>query len=692
MSAYHCTNTANSPSDGVIREGRQLILDDLRSTPLSMGNTVAIDYAFPEKFVDSLSRQEVFNKHLFRPNTYLHKWWARRCGTTFRTILKHFAPDAERRSYYAPGGLDGKIVLDPMMGGGTTLHEAIRLGANVIGADIDPIPVIQARASLSPAELTDLRAAFDQFFADLRHNLGNYFETECPTCAATTSIQYSLYGIRKRCACREVVQVEQYILRQDDHQTIRINPHNRDISDGPSDPFDSHVRRSLIAKSDKQCEICGQKYDELLEVPFYARYEPVAVVAFCEAHGTFYSVPSQLDLARIRQADALRKGLDFGPPEDFVVSDGPKSGDLLRHNVKSYLDVFSSRQLLYMHHAIQQIRDYTGIERLNLGLLVSTSLEFNSMLCGYKGWYKRRPGAIRHTFALHAYSFQYTALENNPVNPRKSSGNLLQLFYDRIERGRKWAALPIERRFPESGKREMVKIHGETDGGIEVFHQADLTKGRSRFQLIQGDSQSMPLENDSVDIVVTDPPYYDSVQYGNLAEFFRVWLSRLLPEAAKWTYNETGSAVAVKATESNSNFMTVLGGIFNECQRVLKPEAGRMVFTFHHWDPGAWAELTVALKDAGFKLVNVYVVYSEHPISVHIRNLNAITHDCILVLAPEGSDSIPTWMPAVNIDTDDSERFCRQCGAALGWMLGAELTQAEIRSTWQSLIRGHSNG
>ena len=692
MSTYHRANTANSSSDGVIREGRQLILDDLRSTPLSMGNTVAIDYAFPEKFVDSLSRQEVFNKHLFRPNTYLHKWWARRCGTTFRTILKHFAPDAERRSYYAPGGLDGKIVLDPMMGGGTTLHEAIRLGANVIGADIDPIPVIQARASLSPAELTDLRAAFDQFFADLRRSLGNYFETECPTCATTTSIQYSLYGIRKRCLCRDVVQVEQYILRQDDHRTIRINPHNRDISDGPSDPFDSNVRRSLIAKSDKQCEICGQKYGELLDVPFYARYEPVAVVAFCEAHGTFYRTPSQLDLERIRQADALRKGLDFGLPEDFAVSNGPKSGDLLRHNIKSYLDVFSSRQLLYMHHAIQQIRDYTGIERLNLGLLVSTSLEFNSMLCGYKGWYKRRPGAIRHTFALHAYSFQYTALENNPVSPRKSSGNLLQLFYDRIERGRKWAALPIERRFPESGRREMVKIHGETDGGTEVSHQADLTEGRSRFQLIQGDSQSMPLENDSVDIVVTDPPYYDSVQYGNLAEFFRVWLSRLLPDAAKWTYNETGSAVAVKATESNSNFMTVLGGIFNECQRVLKPEAGRMVFTFHHWDPGAWTELTVALKDAGFKLMNVYVVYSEHPISVHIRNLNAITHDCILVLAPDGSDTIPTWMPVANIDTDDSEKFCRQCGSALGWMLGAELTQAEIRSTWQSLIRGHSNG
>ena len=84
----------------------------------------------------------------FRPNTYLHKWWARRCGTTFRTILKQFAPQDALTDYYdPPAALAGKVILDPMMGGGTTLHEAIRLGANVIGADIDPIPIIQTRAS-----------------------------------------------------------------------------------------------------------------------------------------------------------------------------------------------------------------------------------------------------------------------------------------------------------------------------------------------------------------------------------------------------------------------------------------------------------------------------------------------------------------------------------------------------------------
>ena len=673
-----------------IRDGRQLALDELSRSPQTE-YSVRIDYDFPEQFVDNLSRQEVFNKHLFRPNTYLHKWWARRCGSTFRAVLKQFAPQAERSDYYTPGGLEGKTVLDPMMGGGTTLHEAIRLGANVVGADIDPIPVIQARASLTQAELTDLRAAFRRFLADLYGRLGHYFQTECPTCDQTTNIQYSLYGMRKKCACRNVVQVDRYDLRHDGDRKIIINPYNWEISESQDVKIDTDEAPNLITKADKQCQGCGQQYVELVELPFYSRYTPIAIVAVCEAHGIFFRSPSESDRARIKQADNERSKLDFGPLEHFRVNDGPKSSDLLRHNIRSYLDVFSSRQLLYLHSAILQLHDYTGIEKLTLGTLVSTSLEFNSMLCGYKGWYKRRPGAIRHVFALHAYSFQYTALENNPVNPQKSSGNLQLLFHDRIERGRKWAVAPVERRIDETGKSELVRIPGEADDGVEVFNQADLTCGQRRFWLIQGDSQSLPIDSNSIDMIVTDPPYYDSVQYGNLASFFRVWLERLLPDEAKWSYDESRSAVAIKATDGTSNFMTTLSGIFAECKRVLKRHTGRMVFTFHHWDPGAWAELTIALKNAGFRLMNAYVVYSEHPISVHIRNLNSIRHDSVLVLAHDGNGALAPWTPLVDIDTANSETFCRQCGATLGWLLDSDLSQPEIRAIWEKLIRGNSN-
>lgn len=166
--------SSSKKSGGVVRDAYQLTLDELMR-PRQTEHSLSIDRAFPEEFVSDLSRQEMFNKHLFRPNTYLHKWWARRCGSTFRTILKQFAANRECRDYYAPGGLEGLTVLDPMMGGGTTLHEAIRLGANVIGADIDPIPIVQARASLTQVELTGLRAAFNGFVSSTKNCLTCHF-------------------------------------------------------------------------------------------------------------------------------------------------------------------------------------------------------------------------------------------------------------------------------------------------------------------------------------------------------------------------------------------------------------------------------------------------------------------------------------------------------------------------------------
>jgi adenine-specific DNA methylase len=211
---------------------------------------------------------------------------------------------------------------------------------------------------------------------------------------------------------------------------------------------------------------------------------------------------------------------------------------------------------------------------------------------------------------------------------------------------------------------------------------------RQAFWLIHGDSRQLPIDDRSVDLIVTDPPYYDNVQYSDLAAFFRVWLARLLPDEMDWTYDETQSAVAIKSENGDTGFLSVISGIFQECGRVLKRQTGRLVFTFHHWDPNAWAELTIGLKQAGFRLLNVYAVSSEHPISVHINNLNSIKHDAILVLALDGDTPIHPWRSLKTIDTSDSETFCRQCGSTLGWLLASDFAPADIRRAWKILIQG----
>ncbi len=650
-------------------------------------NVYPIDNQFPEAFANALSRREVYNKHLFRPNTYLHKWWARRCGTTFRTILKQLVTHPARNDYYAPGGLEGKIILDPMMGGGTTLHEAIRMGASVIGVDVDPIPILQARATLSRVSMAAMTEAFQQFAGHLRSQLGHFFQTECPYCQHTVDMQYALYGVRKRCRCGEVVQVDQFELRREKERIFHLLPKTWEVSDGSwKSASGLTVKPRLIAKKETHCAACGQKYQDLLEFPYYERYAPVAIAGLCPEHGFFFRAPSLADLSRIEEADMLRSTLDFGDVVGFKVQGGPKSRDLLRRGVNSYLDLFSSRQLLYLHHAIRTVQNFEDALKLNLALLVSTSIEFNSMLCGYKGWAQNRPGAIRHVFAHHAYSFPYTAAENNPINQRKASGNLQSLFASRIVRGRKWAIQPVERLLTKHGKTKLVKIPGELDGGVEAKGFDELLSQPQSFLLFYRDARQLPISDNSVDFVVTDPPYYDSIQYSDLATFFRVWLAHLLPDEMDWHYDQTNSAVA-NVQNGKSQFQDVLGGIFRECHRVLSPN-GRMVFTYHHWDPNAWADLTIILKKADFHLINSYVVFSENPISVHIRDLNAIKHDTILVFAKRRDQALKSWNPLKQIDTTDSESFCRQCGEALGWLLEDSFDETKIRTIWKELIRG----
>ncbi|MEA3339499.1 MAG: hypothetical protein U9R15_05980, partial [Chloroflexota bacterium] len=495
------------------------------ATPMSPSDLLS------EEEIDALAVLESYNKHLYRPNTYLHKWWARRCGTIFRYILKQFVPDPARRDFYTPGGLEGLIVLDPMMGGGTTMHEAIRLGANVVGGDLDPIPVLQARATLTPISETDIRATFQELFHTLRAELGLYYATRCPICGRTDAeIRFTLYALRRRCACGEALFVDSFVLRQEAYRTIQLCPQcHLVIEQEHTCAAALPDQRPLLEKKTKTCPTCDQPYANLTEIPFRQRYVPIAIAGECPQHGLFFKSPDPDDLTRLMEAEARFGGIDFGDRERFAVAPGPKSRDLPRLGIHHYLDLFSARQLGYIaaaHRCLQELEDQT--ERLILALLFSTSLEFNSMLCGYKGGDRRRAGAIRHTFSHHAYSFPYTAAENNPLFPLKCSGTLMRLFERRVVMARRWAMSPIERRVEEN-EAHKVTIVGERDFGQEVSSPDELREGSQRFFLYQGDSRRLPLDDGSVDYVVTDPPYYDSVQYSDLAAFFRVWLSLFLP-------------------------------------------------------------------------------------------------------------------------------------------------------------------
>src|SRR4029077_10017187 len=42
----------------------------------------------------------------------------------------------------------------------------------------------------------------------------------------------------------------------------------------------------------------------------------------------------------------------------------------------------------------------------------------------------------------------------------------------------------------------------------------------------RGNAQALPYPDGTFDAVIVDPPYYDAIQYGDLSDFFYVWLKR----------------------------------------------------------------------------------------------------------------------------------------------------------------------
>ncbi|MBW6485539.1 MAG: hypothetical protein K0B01_05230, partial [Syntrophobacterales bacterium] len=621
-----------------------------------------------------------YNKHLFRPNTYLHKWWARRSGVTFRHILKQLSVESKLRDFYTPGGLEGLTILDPMMGGATTLHEAIRLGANVIGYDVDPIPVLQACASLTEISLEEKQAAFNVFIEKLDRKLSPYFETSCPDCSEKSDMQFLLYGLRRRIDGKETIIVDSFTLR------VETNGDKKTIHDFyPS----LEVKRGdqtwpLIDKDEAKKNGINDKNAEIMNIPFADRYVPLIMMGKCAHHGQFFKAPEARDFQNIAIAALQATSLTLFNNNGFRVPQGPKSSDLIARGVTNFYELFSPRQLLYLSEAKRCIDEAAPEHRLWLALLVSTSLEFNSLLCGYKGSDQRRPGAIRHVFSHHAYSFPCTALENNPVFKAKTSGTLRNLFEKRILKAGIWAQAPVERRWL-SAKWEKVIIDGELDVGQECDSIDKFTGTTRSFMVRQNDSSILPLPDQSIDYVVTDPPYFDNVQYSDLSHFFRCWLRWFLPDQANWQYQPLLSAVA-ESNDNEAKFGDILTKIWQECHRVLVRPHGRLIFTYHHWRAAAWSQLTFALASAHFRLMNGYVVHSENPISVHIRSLRALQHDAILVLKPCEDDDTRRWEKPERIQMDDSEFFCRGCTQYLGWILEHDFDHEQIRLAWKDFI------
>jgi SAM-dependent methyltransferase/ssDNA-binding Zn-finger/Zn-ribbon topoisomerase 1 len=131
-----------------------------------------------------------------------------------------------------------------------------------------------------------------------------------------------------------------------------------------------------------------------------------------------------------------------------------------------------------------------------------------------------------------------------------------------------------------------------------------LESGKASYLLLCQSSHQLPLPNNSIDTVITDPPFGGNVQYAELSNFWTVWLKETL--GLDNVIDNTLEAIQTRHTgfateKSLDHYEDMLYRIFKECHRVLKPD-GWMVLTFHNRDLKVWMGLHRAAHRAGFRL------------------------------------------------------------------------------------------
>jgi adenine-specific DNA methylase len=140
-------------------------------------------------------------------------------------------------------------------------------------------------------------------------------------------------------------------------------------------------------------------------------------------------------------------------------------------------------------------------------------------------------------------------------------------------------------------------------------------------RVTRGDSAHMAIPSNSIDVVVTDPPYFDEAAYADLSDFFYVWLKRVLgeefpevlatpqtpkaDEATALRHRHAGNAAA-----ADRHFGNKLAQVFTEAKRITVRD-GLSVVIFAHQETEAWTALINSLFVAGVTIDATWPVEME---------------------------------------------------------------------------------
>lgn len=546
------------------------------------------------------------------------------------------------------GGVAPKV-LDPFSGGGAIPLEALRLGCDTYANDYNPLAVLIEKCTLEYPQKYGNPSKWSEnidFIKDVEKWGGwvlNESEKEISKFYPPDEnghIPIGYFWVRtlpcQNPACgAEIPLLKQYWRSNKKNKKIALKPiittnivefelvgQNNNIPQD-FDPSKGTVNRSIVT-----CPVCGttieaKKTRDLFQNN-YSRDRMVAVVlkdpnkkgkiyriANKDDIKSFLSAEKYLELKRQKLKNEM--GIDPIPTEEIPQH---MTGCIAPPNfgMNTWGDLFNSRQKLSIITFMDKIRQSQKLmyeEGLNvdyikaiisvLSMIFGRLLDKNATLVDYDAPYEK----ISHVFNRQALPITWDYVELNVFSG--SNGDWI------------------------SNERWVKKF---------LVHAI---KSRTSFaNVTQSSAIDLPYPDNYFDAIFTDPPYYNSVPYADLSDYFYVWLKRLLgdiyPDLFSTPFSPKSGEIAEmvgwdKERYKNKDkkfFEDNIRKSFDEMERILKKD-GIITIVYAHKTNEGWETIINALLDSGLTVTASWPISTEMRARLRARNSAALASSIYII-------------------------------------------------------------
>ena len=539
------------------------------------------------------------------------------------------------------------VVLDIFSGRGIIPLEAARLGVVSVGTDLSPVATLGGRlladfalrdwsqepplpfeesagaAGLfghdGPRLLRDVRAVL----AEVGRRTAQAVEEYYPRSANGRFPWAYLWAVTIPCdQCkRRFPLLGMMTLRfpynrtNDVGQSLRLTTEGDEwqvhIEDGVATQQPTFAAASGKRGKSARCLFCGHMHslDTVKSLGFAGLYRDALIAVTEELEGSrkVFRRPTDVEL----KAAAAAEGVDHGTigslsavPDERIPDGNQDTIRASAYGYGTYGDLMNARQTAKMVATIRSIRElHQDLLAAGLSSDYTTALTAyaaanipRQLRCSTRGARLRSHGnnngtaqnraQVDHIFADESkVSFGFDYLEAGPGNGPGT-----------------WESVAV------SGLNALRKVITESPGAAP---------GRFR----RASAVALPFRDGTVDAVITDPPYYNMIDYADASDLFYVWLKRCLSDVLPDLFGNAGlqdkaDEIIVKRGNAAGEHRTrdfyerMLSRAFTEARRVLRPD-GHLVVVFGHSDPDAWLRLLGALRDAGFVVTSSWPSRTE---------------------------------------------------------------------------------